>query len=201
MDRSDDRVLVDALLNRDERSFRRLTTELYRSMLRVAQLYCPSEAVAQEVVQETWVAVLKGLPKFAFRSSLKTWIFRILANRARTRGVRERRSMSLEALMGDDNSSGLDPERFDSRGSWLNPPVEFDPARAADDAQFVKALAIEMEKLPPAQKAVVMMRDVEGLTTQEVAEALEISEVHVRVLLHRGRIRLRDALEAGFRST
>jgi RNA polymerase sigma-70 factor (ECF subfamily) len=198
MDRSDDRALVEALLGRDERAFKKLTTALYRSMLRVAQLYCPSEAVAQEVVQETWVAVLKGLPRFAFRSSLKTWIFRILANRARTRGVRERRSISLEAILGDDNSSGLDPSRFDSRGAWLNPPVDFDPERCADDTQFLAALSVELEKLPPSQKAVVMMRDVEGLSTQEVAEALEISEVHVRVLLHRGRGRLRDKLEPGF---
>ncbi len=195
----DDRQLVAALLKRDERVYRQLTRSLYRSMVRVAQLYCPSEAVAQEVVQETWLAVLKGLPKFAFRSSLKTWIFRILANRARTRGARERRGVSLEALLGEDNNSGIDPGRFDNRGQWMNPPAEFDPARMADDAQFLRALAAELDRLPPGQRTVVMMRDVEGLSTQEVAEALEITPVHARVLLHRGRARLRDALEADFK--
>ena len=194
-----DRELVSALLAGDERSFRRLTDKLYRSMLRVAQLYCSSEAVAQEVVQETWLAVLTGLERFAFRSSLKTWIFRILTNRARTRGVRERRGVSLDALLGDDNTSGLDPSRFTNRGSWANPPAEFDPARAADDAQFLAALSTELDELPPAQRAVVMMRDVEGLSTQEVSEALEITEVHARVLLHRGRTRLRARLEKGFK--
>ncbi|MFT7624899.1 MAG: RNA polymerase sigma-70 factor (ECF subfamily) [Myxococcota bacterium] len=195
---TDDRALVEALLKRDERVFKTLTTTLYRSMLRVAQLYCPSEAVAQEVVQETWLAVLQGLPRFAFRSSLKTWIFRILANRARTRGTRERRSVSLDALLGDDNSSGIDPSRFDRRGNWMNPPAEFDPMRAADDKRFLEALAEELDRLPAAQRTVVMLRDVEGLSTQEVAESLEITPVHARVLLHRGRARLRDALEPHF---
>ena len=196
---ADDRDLVAALLQKDNQVFRELTRDLYRSMLRVAQLYCSSEGVAQEVVQETWLAVLTGLPRFQFKSSLKTWIFRILANRARTRGVRERRGMSLESLMGEDNNSGIDPNRFDNRGNWLNAPVEFDPERRADDAQFMQALATALEALPPNQRAVVMMRDMEGLTTQEVAEALEISEVHARVLLHRGRNRLRETLEPEFK--
>lgn len=194
-----DRELVDALLRHDERCFKSVTNTLYRSMLRVAQLYCSSEAVAQEVVQETWLAVLTGLPRFKFKSSLKTWVFRILTNRARTRGVRERRGVSLDALLGDNAGAGIDPTRFDNRGNWLNEPAEFDPVRATDNAEFLAALAVELDALPVQQRAVVMMRDVEGLTTQEVADALEITEVHVRVLLHRGRARLRDKLEAGFR--
>lgn len=194
-----DTELVASLLARDEATFKQLTRKYYRSMLRVAQLYCSTEAVAQEIVQETWLAVLQGLHRFAFRSTLKTWIFRILANRARTRAVREKRSVSLEALLGDDNSSGVDPNRFDNRGQWLQAPVDFDPERRANDAQFLRALGAELDRLPAPQRAVVMMRDVEGLSTTEVSETLEITEVHVRVLLHRGRTRLRSRLESGFK--
>ncbi len=192
-----DRELVAALIARDPTAFRTLTADLYGGMLRVALMYCRSDAVAQEVIQETWMAVLKGLPRFQFRSTLKTWIFRILANRARTRAKKEGRTVSLDSIL-EDSGDALDPSRFNDRGGWQQPPADFDPERCANDAQFVDALQAELENLPAAQRAVVMMRDVEGLSTQEVSDALELTPVHVRVLLHRGRTQLRARLEQGF---
>lgn len=193
----DDRGVVAALLARDERVFRALTRKLYGSMLHVASMYCRSEAVSQEVIQETWMGVLSGLERFEFRSALKTWIFRILANRARSRAKREGRMVSLDAIL-EEGGDALDPSRFDSRGSWAAPPVDFDPERCADDARFLAALSEELEKLPASQRSVVVLRDVQGLTSDEVARALDLSLVHVRVLLHRGRVRLRAGLEASF---
>ena len=191
----EDKLLVRALLAKDERAYRKLTRQLYRSMLRVAAMYCPSEAVAQEVVQETWVAVLTGLDRFAFRSSLRTWIFRILANRARTRSARERRGVSLDKILAESGDGEFDPTRFEHRGSWAQAPREYDPEQTVNDIRFLERLSDELSELPENQRSVVMMRDVEGLNTIEVARALEISEVHVRVLLHRGRARLRLKLE------
>ncbi len=197
-DTSDDKKLVAALVAGDQRAFRQLTRQLYGSMVRVARLYCHSEAVAQEVIQETWMGVLKGLPQFEHRSTLKTWIFRILSNRARSRAKKEGRTVSLDALM-EEGGDTADPSRFDSGGGWQKPPASFDPERCANDSEFLTALGEELQKLPKNQQAVVMMRDVEGLSTQEVSDALELSIVHVRVLLHRGRTRLRARLEQGFR--
>lgn len=169
-------------------------------LLRLAQVFVSSRAVAEEVVQETWTGVLEGLATFEGRSSLKTWIFRILTNRAKTRGVREGRSVPFSAL-GDpapDNEPAVDPARFRSTGMWGEPPRRWDdetPEKLMMRQEFVRALEAALEQLPPSQRAVVTLRDVEGLDSAEVCNVLQISETNQRVLLHRARSKLRRALE------
>lgn len=176
-----------------------LLAALHGPLLRLARTFVP-EAFAEEVVQETWVAVFEGLAGFQGRSSLRGWIFQILANRARTRGEREGRSRPFSSLAGAEGDDGpaVDPARFTASGGWSAPPVEADvqtPERLAADRQLVGHLARALEAVPEAQRTVVMLRDVEGLSAPEACAILGITETHQRVLLHRGRSRLRAALE------
>jgi len=189
----DDARLVEGLRNGDEAAFREVMRQYGGTMLRVAQMYVSSRAVAEEVVQEAWVGVLKGIGRFDGRSSLKTWLFRIVANTAKTRGVREARSVPFSAL-GDDEDA-VDPDRFLGPGErfpghWAQPP---EGRVLADEAMQVVERAIE--RLPPAQRAVITLRDVQGLSSEEVRNALELTETNQRVLLHRARAKVRGALE------
>jgi RNA polymerase sigma-70 factor (ECF subfamily) len=157
-------------------------------------LYVSSRAVAEEVVQEAWVAVLNGIDRFEGRSSLKTWIFRILTNIAKTRGQREGRSIPLSSLAPDDEHS-VDPDRFAENGHWASPPRSWAPEDRllADETMGVVEAAIA--ELPPNQAIVISMRDVEGFSAEEACNALDISETNQRVLLHRARSKVRQALE------
>jgi RNA polymerase sigma-70 factor (ECF subfamily) len=195
--------LVEGLRAGDEDAFVELMRLYGPSMLRIAQLYVRSRAVAEEVVQDAWLAVLKGIARFEGRSSLKTWLFRILTNTAKTRAVREARSIPFSALAVDEeDDSAVDPDRFmgpDARfpGHWSSPPASWGaPAEervvAAETLDVIKAA---IDRLPPAQALVITMRDVEGLSSEEVCNALEISETNQRVLLHRARTKVRHALE------
>src|SRR5918911_3707 len=162
-------------------------------MLRVARMYVSSRAVAEEVVQEAWVGVLRGIGRFEGRSSLKTWLFRIVANTAKTRGVRESRSVPFSSL-GDDEEA-VDPDRFLGPGErfpghWAAPP---EGRVLADEAMQVVERAIG--QLPPAQRTVITLRDVQGLSSEEVRNALDLTETNQRVLLHRARSKVRAALE------
>ncbi len=199
----DDRELVRALRAGDERAFERLVDELGPSLLRVARLYVRSQAVAEEVVQEAWLGVLRGLDRFEGRSSLRTWIFRILTNTAKTRAVREGRSVPLSSLDdgAEDDGPAVDPDRFLSAGRleghwasavsrWSEQPEE---RLAALETMAVVQRAIDA--LPPTQRAVISLRDVEGWSSDEVRNVLELSETNQRVLLHRARARVRQALE------
>ncbi len=171
-----------------------LVARLQPSLLRVARGLCPSAAVAEEVVQETWVAVLEGIAAFRGESSLKTWIFGILIKRAHTRAKVEGRSVPFSAQEPAD-SSGEGP--FDERGSWLTsqlPQRWPSPEDSAAARESVRLLEAELEKLPSAQRAVVLLRDVEGLSSDEACNVLGVSETNQRVLLHRGRCALRAAL-------
>ena len=169
-------------------------------MLRVAEMYVSSRAVAEDVVQEAWVGVLRGIGRFEGRSSLKTWLYRIVANTAKTRGVRESRSVPFSSL-GDDGDEGtVDADRFLGSGDrfpghWAVPPQAWAPEGRllADETLGVVERAIE--KLPPAQRAVITMRDVQGFTSEEVCNALDLTETNQRVLLHRARAKVRSALE------
>jgi RNA polymerase sigma-70 factor (ECF subfamily) len=197
---TDDLQLVEALRRGDETAFTQLVRMYTPMMLRVARFYVSTQAVAEEVVQEAWVGVLKGIPRFEGRSSLKTWIFRILANTAKTRGMREARSVPFSSLAGDEES--VDPDRFfgdDTRypGHWAAPPRRWaeQPERRLLADEAVEVVEREIAKLPPVQAAVITMRDVEGLDAAEVCNALEISETNQRVLLHRARSKVRAALE------
>ena len=161
-------------------------------MLRIACSFVSSTAVAEEVVQDTWIGVLRGLEGFAGRSSFKTWLWRILVNRARTTGMREHRSVAV-----GDAGPAVDRARFDASGAWMSPPQHW--IEDSEDRMLAEALTGRIQtalgELPPRQREVVMLRDVDGLSSQEVCEVLEISEANQRVLLHRGRSLLRQALE------
>jgi RNA polymerase sigma-70 factor, ECF subfamily len=201
---ADDHLLVERLRAGDEEAFMDLVARWSPSMLRVARMYVPTQAVAEDVVQETWLGVLNGIDRFEGRSSLRTWVFSILVNRARTRGERERRTVPFASLArqeGDEEFAAVDADRFvgrgDGAGSWAAPPVRWweEPERALDSAEAVERIEAEIAKLPETQRLVITMRDVEGMSSEEVRSALEISETNQRVLLHRARAKVRAALE------
>ncbi len=197
-----DGALVAALHDGDERAFRTVVGRHHAAMVRVALGFVPSRAVAEEVAQDTWLAVIKGLPSFEGRSSLKTWIFTILVNQARTRGRREHRSVPFSSVGGDDGDAGptVDPDRFLSDGQWVghwsHPPTPFDTTGGRlEDAETRAVVEQAVAALPANQQRVVWLRDVEGWTAAEVCDALELTEANQRVLLHRGRAKVRAALE------
>ncbi len=161
-------------------------------MMQLASSFVPSTAIAEEVVQDTWLAVLRGLDGFAERSSFKTWMLRILVNRAKSTGMREQRSIAI-----GDATPAVDRSRFDASGAWMSPPQHW--VEESEDRVFAEGFAdqlhMKLEQLPTRQREVLLLRDVEGLSSQEVCEVLDISEGNQRVLLHRGRSQLRGALE------
>jgi RNA polymerase sigma-70 factor (ECF subfamily) len=188
--------LVEGLRAGDEEVFMELVRALNPSLLRVARMFVPTAALAEDVVQETWLAVVNGIDRFEGRSSLKTWIFRILTNTAKTRGERERRSVPFSALDADDG--GFEPaverSRFTGTGHWAVLPRAWPEDRLlAKETRSVVERAIE--RLPPSQRTVITLRDVEGWTADEVRNALELSKTNQRVLLHRARAKVRRALE------
>ncbi len=197
-----DKELVEQLLAGDERSFTGLIGQHHSALVRLARMFVSTQASAEEVVQETWEAVLTGLPRFQGRSSLKTWIFRILTNRAKTRGVREGRSVPMSA-MGDgekDAEPAVDPARFKKNGGWDRAPTRWEvdgPDQVLERGELKDQILAAVEKLPPNQCAVITLRDVEGWSSSEVCNALELSETNQRVLLHRARSKVRKAL-AGY---
>jgi RNA polymerase sigma-70 factor (ECF subfamily) len=176
----------------DETAFVVLVNRYHGSMLRVARSYVPSEAIAEEAVQETWMGVVRGIERFEGRSSFKTWLFRILINRARTAGGREHRDVPLA-----DVEPAVDPSRFTSGGAWAEPlgSWETDVDNRLVAATWTEALRSALDDLPPRQREVVVLRDVEGLTGEDVCTVLGVTEGNQRVLLHRGRSRLRTLLE------
>jgi RNA polymerase sigma-70 factor, ECF subfamily len=183
--------LVERLRAGDEEAFAELVRRYHRLMLRVARGYVRSDAVAEEVVQESWLAVLRGIERFEGRSSFKTWLLRIVANRAMTSGARESRSVPVEPSVSGDH---FVPEGEPGAGAWASPPEPWPEDRLlAEETRAVIERAIA--ELPPTQAAVVTMRDVEGLSSEEVQEALDITPGNQRVLLHRGRQKVRAALE------
>jgi RNA polymerase sigma-70 factor (ECF subfamily) len=191
-----DAKLVERLRAGDEAAFMELIRELNPSLLRVARMFVPTSALAEDVVQETWLAVLNGIDRFEGRSSLKTWIFRILTNTAKTRGERERRSVPFSTL--DPDEGGFEPaverSRFTGTGHWAVLPRAWPEDRLlANETRSMIERAIE--RLPPSQRTVITLRDVEGWTADEVRNALELSETNQRVLLHRARAKVRSALE------
>jgi RNA polymerase sigma-70 factor (ECF subfamily) len=195
----DDAALVARLRNGDEAAFTALVARHHGALLRLARAFVPSRAVAEEVVQETWMAVLESIARFEGRSSLKTWIFRILTNRARTRGAREARSVPFSSLPDEGRAEeAVDPARFTPAGMWAAPPRRWDADTPEDLLSRAETRALieqAIETLSPMQRAVVTLRDVAGCTSQEVCNVLELGETNQRVLLHRARSKLRAALE------
>jgi len=196
---------LEALRAGDEEAFMVLVERYHSALLRTAQIWVSSRSVAEEVVQETWLAVLEGIDRFQGRSSLKTWIFRILANTAKTRAVRESRTIPLSSM----GNPGLVPEpavaadRFRTPedpswpGHWASKPARWNelPVERLETLETRARIEQSVEALPAAQRAVLSLRDIEGWSSAEVCNALGLTETNQRVLLHRARAKVRQALE------
>lgn len=200
--------LVAQLRAGDADAFARIVEDWSPSMVRLARAHVSTDASAEEMVQETWLAVIRGLDGFEGRSSLRTWVFRILTNQAKTRGVRESRAVPWSSLGPDDRGPTVDPARFGGPddqwpGGWTaeGRPTTWEPSpeSAAIAGEIRGRLAAALRDLPDRQRVVVSLRDVHGLSSDEVCDALGVSAANQRVLLHRGRARLRAALEDYYR--
>ncbi len=192
--------LVERLRTGDEAAFGQLVDECYHSMLHVARGYVSSREAAEDVVQETFVGVIQGIGRFEGRSSLKTWMFRILVNRAKTRGEREGRTRPLSSLAEGADEPAVDADRFTKEGrwagSWSAPPTSLPlPEASVLEAEMGDRLLEAISTLPETQRAVLELRDVHGFGAAEVCELLDISEANQRVLLHRARSKARAILE------
>jgi RNA polymerase sigma-70 factor (ECF subfamily) len=186
----------------DEQAFEALVARHYATMLAVAQTYVKSRAVAEEVVQEAWLGVLQSLDRFQGRSSLKTWIIAILVNKAKTRAIREDRTVPFASLAREADEPAVHPARFRGPhdafpGHWRSYPGNWgaSPHIVVEDRETLRVTMRAIAALPPAQQTVIRMRDVEGYSSDEVCAALDVSAANQRVLLHRARSRVRAALE------
>ena len=193
-------ALVEALRRGDEKAFASLVHRYHSSLLRLAMSYVATREQAEDAVQETWLGVLNGIDRFEGRSSLKTWIFRILVNRAKTKGVREQRSVPFSALEEGDageSAPSVDPARFAAAGQWSAPPQSWEalPEERLLSAETRAVVDDAIDRLSDMQRAVITLRDVQGLTAQEASDVLGLTEVNQRVLLHRARSKVRARLE------
>lgn len=202
----DEGRLVQALKSGDEAAFNRMIDLYHTGLLRLARTFLASEAIAEEVVQDTWVCALEGINRFEGRSSFKTWLYRILMNQAKTRAVRENKYVPLTYPGGgdhDDHDEAAEPSSFHQTGSmadsWIAAPISWDdhsPERLLLSKESLERIHEAIQALPPVQKRVLVLRDVEGLDSKEVCQLLNLTETNQRVLLHRARIRVRRALDA-----
>ena len=193
----DERELVARLLARDAAAFTSLVRDRHESLVQLALIFVGNRATAEEVAQDTWTRVLASLPEFEGRSSLRTWMFRICTNVALTRAEREARSSPFSALQ-DLEGPEVEPQRFKDSGAWADPPRAWraeTPEKILERAEAIACIERTLDELPPAQRAVVLLRDVEGLDAEEACHILQVSESNQRVLLHRGRSKIRRALE------
>ncbi len=188
----EDTELLERLRAGDEPAFDELIGRYHTRLVRLARAFVANNQSAEDVAQDTWVAVIRGVERFEGRSSLQTWLYRICVNRARSRGLADHRYLTV-----DPSQASVDPGRFGSNGAWVEP---LEPWSNIDDRMFAQAMApfvlAVIDGLPEGQRQVVTLRDVEGLTSSETCEVLGITETHQRVLLHRARARLRTAIEA-----
>ena len=200
---TDEQELVARLRAHDDGAFREIVDRYGDSMRRVARAFVKSDDVADEVVQETWLHVYNGIDRFEGRSSLKTWLFTILRNRARTRGAREDRTRpfsSLASTSKEGEERQLEVDQFDPQDNWVTPPSYEQISSPSDDSlrtELFEEVQTGLEKLPENQRMVVTLRDLLGWSSTDVQDYMEISEANQRVLLHRGRARLRKEL-AGY---
>jgi len=203
---TDEQRLIDSLRAGDQAAFETLIERYHNQLLRLAMFYVTNHAVAEDVVQETWLGVLQGLARFEGRSSLKTWIFRILTNRARTRGQREGRSVPFSDLAVAEagaGETGVDADQFwpadhsSSANGWVSLPRNWNelPEDRLLSRETLARVQAAIAALPPTQREVITLRDVEGWSAQEVCNVLEITETNQRVLLHRARAKVRREVE------
>jgi RNA polymerase sigma-70 factor (ECF subfamily) len=199
---AEEQALLERLRAGDERAFEALVERHYSTMLAVARQYVSSRAVAEEVVQEAWLGVLQGLDRFEGRSSLRTWILRILVNKAKTRGARDARTVPFASLAPVGEEPAVDPERFRGPddpfpGHWRAYPGNWQrlPEETLAERETLDVVLATIHQLPPPQRLVITMRDIQGCDAAEVCAALDVSEGNQRVLLHRARSKVRRALE------
>ncbi len=203
---NEDLELVARLKAGDEAAFVELVDRYQASLIRLAMTYVANREVAEEVVQDTWIGVLQGIDRFEARSSLKTWIFRILSNRAQTRGKREARTVPFSNFETPDDDGPVTPERFahseDGGGHWTQPPADWRelPEESLVSSETLTVIRDAIDQLPENQKRVITLRDIEQWSAEDVRNALEITETNQRVLLHRARQKVRKALESYFES-
>jgi len=195
---SDEFDLVEALRQGSEQAFASLLQRYHTSLLRLARTIVHDRELAEEVVQDTWLGVVRGLDKFRGDSSLKTWIFRIMVNIARTRVVRERRSVPFSACGDDLAQEPVDADRFLSDGRWASAPKSWDtiPDQRLLADETLRRIQDVIAALPPVQREVITLRDVGGWPAEEVCAVLGLSEGNQRVLLHRARSKVRATLES-----
>lgn len=194
----EDLMFVERLRAGDEDAFMMLVEQHQASMLRIARMYVSSQAVAEEVVQDAWLGILQGLDRFQGRSSLRTWIYRILANIAKTRGQREGRSQPFSALVDQDVSPAVPDSWFRGAGDhWSTLPNDWRglPEERLLAGETIRVVGEAIDGLPPVQAEVIRLRDVLGWTSEEVRNVLDLSETNQRVLLHRARARVRRAVD------
>jgi RNA polymerase sigma-70 factor (ECF subfamily) len=191
----DDQVLLDRLRAGDERAFEMLVARYDGGLRRVARTFVRTPSAVDDVVQETWLGVLRGLQRFEGRSSLRTWMFSILVNQARARARRDARSLPFSALETEDRPT-VDPAAFAADGRWASAPprLDGDPETGLLSGELREQLRRAVEELSDEQRAVITLRDLIGCSAAEVCELLEISDGNQRVLLHRARTRVRGAL-------
>lgn len=199
-----ERTLLARLRAGDEGAFGELVDKHHGALIRMAMSHVADREVAEEVVQDTWIAVIEGLSRFEGRSSLRTWIFGILIHKAKDRGVREKRHTTFSAFESyeDDHDEAIDPSRFQQSGEWAGhwafPPQPWDdrtPETLLANQQVVTAMQQAMDALPVTLKEVLVLRDVEGMESKEICELLKITETNLYVRLHRARERVRQAVE------
>lgn len=194
----DDAALVRAARAGDGRAFGALVARHGGPLERFVRLFLKDAGVAEEVAQDAWLAALEGIEAFEGRSSFRTWLFRIAANRARSRAVRDGRTVPFSALEPAGEEDGIDPGRFREGGHWSEPPAGWrdeSPERLAVLAETRGVIEAAIAGLPEGQRAVIVLRDVEGMETEEICNLLGVTETNQRVLLHRARTRVRAALE------
>lgn len=197
---TDDDKLLERLRAGDEGAFQQLIRQHHKSMIGIARSFVRNRATAEEVVQDTWLAVLEGISSFEQRSSLKAWIFGILVNKARTRAVRDGHMLSFSDIAPEEGSLEpvIDAARFTASGSWADPPRPWDdlnPERVVSGQQLWAHVTRAIEDLPPSQRAVLIMRDIAGHSSRETCSILGITQANQRVLLHRARAKMRQVIE------
>lgn len=193
-----DEELIERLLKKDEQAYTQIVRAYFGTMQTMAAAIV-GNAFADEVVQDAWIAVVRALPQFEKRSSLKTWILRIVSNTAKSRLRRESRSIAMGDLL-EDNYSGTDSGRYDERGHWrpdqVPRPWHHDsPDSILSSEELRHQIEQTLESLPPLQRVAITLRDMEGLDMEEICKILEVSESNARVLLHRGRTKIRLVIE------
>lgn len=201
----DESEFIAKLRSGDERAFMELVERHHAGLLRMAQIFVSDRALAEEIVQETWLAVIHGIDAFEGRASIKTWIFAIMTNQAKRHASKARRTINLSALdrLDAEDLYDVDASRFAGNGHWLEPPLRWriNPEERLQRAQLLDVIKGCIESLPEKQRIVVTMRDVQGFTTQDVTSVLGISEGNQRLLLHRARAAIRLAIETHLRDT